>query len=96
MSEGREKRRRQLRDAVERDLDRRQRREKGSGSFWRSLGIIGAVGWPIVLLTAGGALFGHWLDLRWDAGVRYALLLLTIGVAVGSYVAWHMVGGMRR
>lgn len=81
-----------IRAAVERDALRRARREVGHGSFWRSLSVLGMVGWPIALSSAGGALLGHYLDRRWNTGVRFTLLLLMIGTGAGSYVAWKTLG----
>lgn len=84
-------RRGDLQQAFARDFERHARRERGHGSFWRSLSLLGSVGWPIVLLTAGGAVVGHWLDRRWDTGIRFALLLLMLGVGLGIGIAWHLI-----
>lgn len=89
-------RRPDLRHAVRKDIERFRGREKGHRSFWRSLGILGAVGWPIVLLSAGGAILGHWLDGRWNTGIRMTLMLLFAGVLAGSAAAWHLVQETRR
>jgi ATP synthase protein I len=84
-----------LREALRRDLERHAGREQGQRTFWRSLSLIGAVGWSIVVPAVGGALLGHYLDRRWGAGVRYALLLLTVGVLLGSIAAWRIIGRYR-
>jgi ATP synthase protein I len=78
------------RDRTKRDIDRFRRREPG-GLFWRSLALVGSVGWPIVLLATGGALFGNYLDGRFGTGVRFTLVLLTTGTAVGSFIAYRTV-----
>ncbi|MBI1310405.1 ATPase F0F1 [bacterium] len=88
-------RRPDLGDRFQRDLKRFREREPGHRSFWQSMSVLGAVGWPIVLLTAGGALLGHWLDIRWDTGVRLTLILVTLGAALGSTAAWQMIRGTR-
>lgn len=85
-----------MRTAFERDLKRYESRQSAVQSFWRSLGVLGAVGWPIVLLTAGGALLGHWLDTRWQTGVRLTLMLVALGALVGSLAAWTVIQGTRR
>lgn len=77
-----------IRSALERDASRHARREVGHRSFWRSLGVLGMVGWPIALSSVGGALLGHYLDSRWNTGVRFTLLLMMIGTGAGSFVAW--------
>lgn len=84
-------RRTDLRKTLARDVSRHERRESGHRSFWRSLGVLGMVGWPIALGAAGGALAGHQLDAHWNTGIRYTLMLLTAGVAIGSFIAWRAV-----
>lgn len=79
-------RRGNARERTRADVDRLARREAGGG-FWRSMALIGSVGWPIVLLSVGGAFLGHRLDMRWDTGVRFALMLLVAGVVAGSWIA---------
>ena len=79
------------RAAVRRDSSRLARREKGHRSFWRSLGVLGMVGWPIALGSVGGALLGRHLDTRLDSGVRFTLMLLTAGVMLGCLAAWKTV-----
>lgn len=86
-----DQRRSDLRQSLARDVARHKRREAGHRSFWRSLGVLGMVGWPIALGATGGALVGHRLDEHWHSGIRYTLMLLTVGVAVGCFVAWRAV-----
>ena len=85
-----------LRRAIERDFRTHSRREPPQKAFWQWLRVLGSVGWPIALLSVGGALLGHWIDERWNTGVRWALGLLTIGVTAGSWLAWRVVGGNDR
>lgn len=85
-----------LKQTFQRDFQRHERRERGHGTFWKSLSILGSVGWPIVLLTAGGAIAGYWLDRRLNSGVRFALIFVTCGALLGSWIAWHLVGATRR
>jgi len=86
---------RELSEALRRDLRRHAARERGHGTFWRSLALIGAVGWSVAVPTAGGALLGHYLDARWGSGVRYTLILITAGAILGSSVAWRFIGRYR-
>lgn len=85
----------ELETVLKRDLRRHREREPGGRSFWRSLSLIGAVGWSIVLPAAGGALLGHRLDLRWGTGIRWTLVLLVLGVLLGSAAAWRVIQGYR-
>lgn len=83
------------RRSLERDVGRLKRREPSAESFWRSLSVLGTVGWSIALPAAAGAWLGHRLDLRFDTGVRFTLMLLTAGVMIGSVVAWRVVRSHR-
>jgi len=85
-------RRGDARERTRRDLDRLRRRESGS-RFWRSLALIGSVGWPIVLLATGGALLGRYIDGRFGTGVRCTLMLLTLGTVAGSLIAYRTLRG---
>jgi len=83
-------RRDDARERARRDVERRRRREPG-GRFWHAVALIGSVGWPIVLLATGGALLGRYADGRWDTGVRFTLMLLTAGTALGTWIAFRNV-----
>jgi ATP synthase protein I len=84
------------RRSLERDVGRLGRREPSAESFWRSLSVLGTVGWAIALPAVAGAWLGHRLDLRLESGVRFTLMLLVAGVIVGSIVAWRVVREQRK
>ena len=84
-------RRSEVRQAVRRDLTRHGRRPPGQGDFWRSLRVLGMVGWPIALGAVAGTLAGRWLDQRGQSGVRWTLMLLMLGLLLGSLAAWRAV-----
>jgi hypothetical protein len=73
-----------------REVSRYQRR-RTNGGFWRALGLIGSVGWPIVLLALGGAWLGRFCDARLGGGIRCTALLLFAGTGLGTYVALRSV-----
>jgi ATP synthase protein I len=79
------------RRSLERDVERLARREPSGRSFWRSLSVLGTVGWSIAVPAAAGAWLGHRLDLYLDSGVRFTLMLLVAGVIAGSAIAWRVV-----
>jgi ATP synthase protein I len=84
-------RRAEARRSFERDVDRLERREPSGASFWRSLSVLGTVGWSIALPAAAGAWLGHRLDLRLASGLRFTLMFLFLGVTIGSAIAWRVV-----
>jgi len=84
------------RRALDRDVERLERRDPSGASFWRSLSVLGTVGWSIALPAVAGAWLGHALDLSYASGVRFTLLLLVVGVLVGSGIAWRAVREQRR
>ena len=79
------------RERLSRDLRRYAHREPGDASFWQSLSVLGAVGWPIVVATVGGALAGRWMHARWDTDIWLTALLVAVGAAVGMAVAWQLI-----
>ena len=84
------------RASLRRDLSRYTRREPGDASFWQSLGVLGSVGWPIVLATAGGALAGRWLHARWNTSIWLTLVLVVAGAVVGMAIMWQLIQPRRR
>jgi ATP synthase protein I len=79
------------RERLRHDLSRYEHREASNASFWRSLGVLGVVGWPIVIASVGGALAGRWLHARWATGTWLTALLVAAGAAVGMVVAWRLI-----
>ena len=84
------------RESLRRDLSRYTQREPGDRSFWQSLSVLGAVGWPIVLASVGGALAGRWLHAQWETGSWLTAVLVAVGAAVGTAVAWQLIQPRRR
>ena len=84
-------RRPDLRASLKRDLDRFAHREPGDSSFWRSLGVIGGVGWPIVIATVGGALVGRWMHALWNTGFGLTAVLVAVGAAIGMAIVWQLI-----
>ncbi|NQT82267.1 AtpZ/AtpI family protein [bacterium] len=74
----------------QRELIEKGRREKGQ-SFWRYVGLIGAVGWSVVVPMALGVLLGLWLDRKFQTGSRWTLALLLLGLSVGCLNAWRTI-----
>ncbi len=66
------------------------RRDGAPGVFF-GLGMMGLVGWSVVVPTLGGAALGLWID-RHHAGMHsWTLALLVAGLTIGCLNAWHWV-----
>ncbi|MFP4528202.1 MAG: AtpZ/AtpI family protein [Candidatus Kapaibacterium sp.] len=66
-------------------------RNKHRNEFLFGLGIFGLVGWSVALPTVVGAAIGVWLDLTYKSGYSWTLMLIVLGVALGSMNAWYWV-----
>ena len=60
-------------------------------TVWSGLGMIGMVGWSVVVPTLLGAAIGIWLDKRYPSSHSWTLMLLAIGLGLGCFTAWHWV-----
>lgn len=68
----------------------RARRNKAKG-VWFGLGMMGLVGWSIVVPTLLGAVLGLWLDREHPGGRAWTLALLMAGLSIGCLNAWYWV-----
>lgn len=84
-------RRGNARENTRRDLERLSRRRPPS--LAASIALIGSVGWPIVLLAAGGGLLGRYLDGVWHLGIACTLVLVLLGAVLGSWIAYRSLRG---
>jgi ATP synthase protein I len=84
------------RRSLERDVGRLERREHSAESFWRSLSVLGTVGWSIAIPAVAGVWLGRRLDQMFDTGVRFTLMFMVAGVMIGSVVAWRVVREHRK
>ena len=58
---------------------------------WFGLGVMGLVGWSVVVPTLLGAALGLWLDRHYPGKHGWTLALLVAGLVVGCFNAWHWV-----
>ena len=58
---------------------------------WFGLGMMGLVGWSVVVPTLLGTAFGIWLDSHHPGTHSWTLTLLIVGLALGCLNAWHWV-----
>ena len=58
---------------------------------WFGLGMMGLIGWSVVVPTLLGASLGLWLDRTYPGGRSWTLALLVAGLAMGCFNAWRWV-----
>jgi ATP synthase protein I len=66
------------------------RRDSAHG-VWFGLGMMGIIGWSVVVPTILGTALGIWLDRRHPGTQSWTLMLLVIGLVVGCVTAWQWV-----
>jgi len=66
-------------------------RRNPSQGVWFGLGMMGLIGWSVVVPTLLGAAFGIWLDKHYPGRSSWTLTLLIIGLVMGCVNAWHWV-----
>lgn len=60
-------------------------------TVWSGLGMMGLVGWSVVVPTLLGAALGIWLDRHYPGSHSWVMMLLAIGLFLGCLNAWHWV-----
>jgi ATP synthase protein I len=66
-------------------------RRKSAQGVWFGLGMMGLIGWSVVVPTLLGAALGIWLDRRHPGKHAWTLALLVAGLCIGCLNAWHWV-----
>jgi ATP synthase protein I len=66
-------------------------RRHATPGVWFGLGMIGLIGWSVVVPTVLGAAIGLWLDRRHPGAHSWTLALLVGGLALGCLNAWRWV-----
>lgn len=66
-------------------------RRNSAQGVWFGLGMMGLIGWSVVVPTLLGAALGIWLDNHHPGNHSWTLMLLVIGLVIGCVNAWHWV-----
>lgn len=66
-------------------------RRNGRPGVWFGLGMMGLIGWSVVVPTLLGAGLGMWLDRSYPSERSWTLALLIAGLAAGCLNAWLWV-----
>ena len=71
-------------------------RRDGAPGVWSGLGMMGLIGWSVVVPTLLGAALGLWLDSHYPGAHRWTLALLMAGLVLGCLNAWRWVAEQDR
>jgi ATP synthase protein I len=66
-------------------------RRNSTQGVWLGLGMMGLIGWSVVVPTLLGAALGIWLDDRHPGKHSWTLALLVAGLVIGCLNAWRWV-----
>ena len=64
---------------------------KTTQTIWSGLGMMGLIGWSVVVPTLLGAALGSWLDAHYSSPHSWTLALLMLGLTLGCFNAWYWV-----
>jgi ATP synthase protein I len=71
--------------------ERKLRARKSASGVWFGLGMMGLVGWSVVVPTLLGAALGAWLDKHHPGAHPWTLALMVAGLTVGCLNAWYWI-----
>ncbi|MEO8935908.1 MAG: AtpZ/AtpI family protein [Burkholderiaceae bacterium] len=71
-------------------------RRDGTPGVWSGLGMMGLIGWSVVVPTLAGAALGLWLDSHHPGSHPWSLALLMAGLVLGCLNAWRWVAQQDR
>jgi ATP synthase protein I len=70
---------------------RKLKARKSTQGVWFGLGMMGLIGWSVVVPTLLGAALGIWLDKHYPGSRSWTLALLVAGLVIGCLNAWFWV-----
>jgi len=70
---------------------RKARARNSPPDVWFGLGMMGLIGWSVVVPTLLGAALGLWLDNHFPGKHGWTLALLVAGLVIGCANAWFWV-----
>lgn len=71
-------------------------RARDKSSAWFGLGMFGIIGWSVVIPALLGVALGIWIDRTLPSRFSWTLMLLLLGIILGSLNAWHWVSQERK
>lgn len=70
---------------------RKLKARNSTQGVWFGLGMMGLIGWSVVVPTLLGAALGIWLDKHHPGTHAWTLALLVAGLSLGCLNAWRWV-----
>ncbi len=70
---------------------RKLKARRSQQGVWLGLGMMGLIGWSVVVPTLLGTALGLWLDQHYPGSHSWTLALLVAGLTIGCFNAWHWV-----
>jgi ATP synthase protein I len=81
-----------LRQELGAKVKRKIRAQRSSNQgVWFGLGMMGLIGWSVVVPTLLGAAIGAWLDRNHPRSHSWTLSLMIAGLVIGCWSAWQWV-----
>ncbi|MEO5593947.1 MAG: AtpZ/AtpI family protein [Chitinophagaceae bacterium] len=78
-------------DEVSRKEKRKLKAIHEKNGVWFGLGMMGMIGWSVVVPAGLGAALGLWLDKSHPQSFSWTLSLLIAGIVTGCIIAWYWV-----
>jgi ATP synthase protein I len=78
-------------DEVARKEKRKLKALQDKNGVWFGLGMMGMIGWSVVVPSLLGAALGLWLDKHHPQTFSWTLTCLIAGLITGSVIAWYWV-----
>lgn len=84
------------REAFSRQIKEKEKRKvrfqsQDKLSAWSGLGMVGIVGWSVVVPALLGTALGVWLDKNHPQSFSWTISLLFVGLAMGCIIAWNWI-----
>lgn len=80
-----------LAEQVGAKAERKLKARNNRSQVWFGLGMMGLIGWSVVVPTLLGTGIGIWLDKRLEDQHSWTLALLVAGLVIGCFNAWHWI-----
>lgn len=81
-----------FRQELDAQVKRKLRAQRASNQgVWFGLGMMGLIGWSVVVPTLLGAALGAWLDSNHPGSHSWTLALMVAGLVLGCWSVWQWV-----